>query len=52
MLQYSYRPRFPELKGRRRDTDQTWIDYLPITERPPIVAGSYRGDDMSEYPVL
>jgi allantoinase len=37
MLQYSYRPRFPELKGRRRDTDQTWIDYLPITERPPIV---------------
>jgi allantoinase len=37
MLQYSYRPRFPELGSSRQDIDQTWIDYLPITERPPIV---------------
>lgn len=37
MLQYSYRPNFPELKGDRPEIDQAWIDYLPITERPPIV---------------
>jgi allantoinase len=37
MLQYGYRPQFPELKGTRPDVDQRWIDYLPITERPPIV---------------
>jgi allantoinase len=37
MLQYGYRPQFPELNGTRPDVDQRWIDYLPITERPPIV---------------
>jgi allantoinase len=37
MLQYGYRPNFPELKGSRPEIDQPWIDYLPITERPPIV---------------
>jgi allantoinase len=37
MLQYSYRPNFPELTGSRPEIDQPWIDYLPIAERPPIV---------------
>jgi len=37
MLQYSYRPRFPETARTRLASDQSWIDYLPITERPPIV---------------
>jgi allantoinase len=36
MLQYSYRPRFPETARTRVASDQSWIDYLPITERPPI----------------
>ena len=37
MLQYSYRPQFPSTSRTRSDVDQTWIDYLPITERPPLV---------------
>ncbi|WJR75822.1 polysaccharide deacetylase [Bradyrhizobium sp. NP1] len=36
MLQYSYRPQFPETDVQRQGADQTWIDYLPITERPPL----------------
>ena len=34
MLQYSYRPRFPPTLRTRTAKDQSWIDYLPITERP------------------
>ena len=37
MLQYSYRPQFPPTQRTRSDVDQSWIDYLPITERPPLV---------------
>ena len=37
MLQYSYRPQFPPTQQTRNDVDQSWIDYLPITERPPLV---------------
>ncbi len=37
MLQYSYRPQFPPTTQSRTDVDQSWIDYLPITERPPLV---------------
>jgi allantoinase len=37
MLQYSYRPHFPATSRKQTDVDQSWIDYLPITERPPIV---------------
>jgi hypothetical protein len=35
MLQYSYRPQFPPT-AQTGSADQRWIDYLPITERPPI----------------
>lgn len=34
MLQYSYRPQFPKTAQTRTGEDQSWIDYLPITERP------------------
>jgi allantoinase len=37
MLQYRYRPQFPEAARQRKDADQPWIDYLPIVERPPLV---------------
>ena len=37
MLQYSYRPQPPLTRRTRTDDDQRWIDYLPITERPPLV---------------
>jgi allantoinase len=37
MLQYSYRPQFPPTQRTRNDVDQSWIDYLPITERPQLV---------------
>jgi allantoinase len=37
MLQYSYRPQFPPTRRTRNDVDQSWIDYLPITERPQLV---------------
>lgn len=36
MLQYGYRAQFPAIASRRRDRDQDWIDYLPITERPSL----------------
>ena len=36
MLQYSYRPQFPATSRTRSEVDQSWIDYLPITERPPL----------------
>ncbi len=36
MLQYSYRPQFPATTRSRTDVDQSWIDYLPITERPAL----------------
>ncbi len=36
MLQYSYRPQFPATLRTRSKVDQSWIDYLPITERPPL----------------
>ena len=36
MLQYSYRPQFPATLRTRSEVDQSWIDYLPITERPPL----------------
>ena len=34
MLQYSYRPQSPPTRRARTAEDQSWIDYLPITERP------------------
>jgi len=37
MLQYSYRPQFPATTRSRTGVDQSWIDYLPITERPLLV---------------
>jgi allantoinase len=36
MLQYSYRPNFPPTRRTRTGDDQTFVDYLPIVERPPI----------------
>jgi peptidoglycan/xylan/chitin deacetylase (PgdA/CDA1 family) len=37
MLQYSYRQGSPPTRQTRVDDDQTWLDYLPIAERPPLV---------------
>jgi allantoinase len=37
MLQYSYRQGSPPTRQARVDDDQTWLDYLPIVERPPLV---------------
>jgi allantoinase len=34
MLQYSYRQNFPPTQRTRTAEDQSWIEYLPITERP------------------
>jgi allantoinase len=36
MLQYSYRPNSPPTRRTRTGDDQTWVDYLPIGERPPL----------------
>jgi len=36
MLQYSYRPNFPPTSRAHAAADQRWIDYLPITQRPPL----------------
>jgi allantoinase len=36
MLQYGYRPQFPATARTQTTVDQPWIDYLPITERPPL----------------
>lgn len=36
MLQYGYRPNFPPTSRTRTGTDQAWIDYLPLPERPRI----------------
>ena len=37
MLQYSYRPQSPPTRQKRTTEDQSWVDYLPITERPRLV---------------
>jgi peptidoglycan/xylan/chitin deacetylase (PgdA/CDA1 family) len=37
MLQYSYRPNFPQTQQTRTNVDQGWIDYLPITLRPQLI---------------
>jgi allantoinase len=37
MLQYGYRPQFPATRRTRTSDDQTWVDYLPMPERPRIV---------------
>jgi peptidoglycan/xylan/chitin deacetylase (PgdA/CDA1 family) len=36
MLQYSYRPNFPPTRRTRTSRDQSWVDYLPMPERPRI----------------
>lgn len=36
MLQYSYRPNFPPTRRSRTTTDQAWVDYDPIVDRPPL----------------
>lgn len=36
MLQYNYRPNFPPTRQTRTDTDQHWVDYDPIVDRPPL----------------
>jgi len=35
VLQYHYRPHFPPTPSSRAQ-DQTWVDYDPIVERPPL----------------
>jgi peptidoglycan/xylan/chitin deacetylase (PgdA/CDA1 family) len=37
MLQYGYRPQSPPTRQTRTAEDQSWVDYLPIGERPPLV---------------
>jgi peptidoglycan/xylan/chitin deacetylase (PgdA/CDA1 family) len=37
MLQYSYRPQSPPTRQTRTPEDQSWVDYLPIGERPRLV---------------
>ena len=37
MLQYGYRPQFPATRRTRTSDDQTWVDYLPMPERPRIM---------------
>jgi allantoinase len=37
MLQYGYRPQSPPTRQSRAAEDQSWVDYLPIGERPPLV---------------
>jgi peptidoglycan/xylan/chitin deacetylase (PgdA/CDA1 family) len=36
MLQYSYRPNFPPTRRTRTEADQSWVDYDPIVDRPPL----------------
>lgn len=36
MLQYSYRRHAPAVRQTRRGGDQSWMDYWPIVDRPPI----------------
>ena len=36
MLQYNYRPNFPPTRRLNIDTDQRWVDYDPIVDRPPL----------------
>jgi allantoinase len=36
MLQFSYRPNFPPTRRLHIDTDQRWVDYDPIVDRPPL----------------
>jgi peptidoglycan/xylan/chitin deacetylase (PgdA/CDA1 family) len=36
LLQYGYRPNPPPTRRTRRASDQDWVDYDPIVERPPI----------------
>jgi len=35
-LQYSYRPHLPPTRRTRTATDQVWVDYDPIIDRPPL----------------
>jgi peptidoglycan/xylan/chitin deacetylase (PgdA/CDA1 family) len=37
MLQYNYRPNFPPTRQTRTASDQAWVDYDPIVDRPPLV---------------
>lgn len=36
MLQYNYRPNFPPTRCTRTTSDQAWVDYDPIVDRPPL----------------
>ena len=36
MLQYNYRPNSPPTRRTRTDTDQQWVDFDPIVDRPPL----------------
>jgi allantoinase len=36
MLQYNYRANFPPTQRTRTATDQAWVDYDPIVNRPPL----------------
>jgi allantoinase len=36
MLQYNYRPNFPPTRQTRKGADQSWVDYDPIVDRPPL----------------
>ena len=37
MLQYNYRPNSPPTRRTRTDTDQQWVDFDPIVDRPPLI---------------
>jgi len=37
MLQYSYRPNFPQTRRTRTGADQSWVDFDPIVDRPPLL---------------
>ena len=55
MLQYGYRPQFPGDTAHPHGDDQTWIDYLPMPERPRIAwpeQCTHRGVDVPECAVL
>src|SRR3977135_2462252 len=43
MLQYGYRPNAPPTRRTRRSSDQDWVDYDPIIDRPPIRWPSHAG---------
>ena len=36
MLQYSFRPNFQPTPCTRTGADQSWVDYDPIVDRPPL----------------